>query len=63
VFYIRYSEERVNIGEVIQFKTKQIDQGKLKIELWFLEAAESELNQEPPSTFTRIALMQKVSEK
>jgi len=63
VFYIRYSEEKVNIGEVIQFKTKNIDSGQLKIDLWFLEASDPELIQEPPTTFTKLDQMQRVSEK
>ena len=44
VFYIRYAEEKVNLGEIIKFKSSQDEKVTLQIELWFLEATTEEIN-------------------
>lgn len=49
VFYIRYREEQVNMGEIIQYDTTASDEASLIFELWFLERPNAENTTIPPS--------------
>lgn len=54
----------MNIGEVVRFKTHHDDAGLMRVELWFLEATNDELDSDcPPKSFNELSKLKKVSEK